>query len=164
MRLTLDTIRGVPLTRERSVVVRFTEPGSADFVTLTHELDAELEARYPGLGDDEAPAGDGLVAALVVYTGDTPVGCGALREPEPGIGEITRMFVLASARRQGIARQILEALEARARRSGYSAVRLGTGIRQPEALALYESAGYRRATQFGEYAGTDQCVCYEKAL
>jgi uncharacterized Zn finger protein (UPF0148 family) len=59
---------------------------------------------------------------------------------------------------------MLEVPEARARTLGYSAVRLGSGARQPEALALYESCGYCRIPLFGEYQGGTLCVCYEKAL
>ena len=74
------------------------------------------------------------------------------------------MFVLPEARGRGVARRMLAALEAQARALGYSAVRLGSGLRQPEALALYESGGYVRIPLFGEYEGADVCVCYEKSL
>lgn len=73
------------------------------------------------------------------------------------------MFVVPQARRLGVARRVLELLEARAREMGYSAVRLGTGLRQPEALALYESCGYCRVPLFGEYEGA-ACACHEKTL
>lgn len=152
------------MTSEPDLTVRLVGCDSPDFTALTAALDAELELRYPGLGDDELSAADDLLVAVVAYVDDVPFACGALRELEPDIGEIKRMFVAPRARRIGAARRILEALEARAKQLGYSALRLGTGVRQPEALSLYESSGYRRIVQFGEYAGTDQCVCYEKAL
>jgi putative acetyltransferase len=146
------------------LVVRFVRCDAPDFAALVTALDAELEERYPGLGEDESPSASDLPVAVVAYSGDTPVGCGALRDLGPGLGEIKRMFVLPQARRLGAARRMLEVIEARALALGYSAVRLGSGVRQPEALALYESAGYRRIALFGEYDGADLCVCYEKAL
>ncbi|MGV8084500.1 MAG: GNAT family N-acetyltransferase [Coriobacteriia bacterium] len=145
-------------------VLRLVECDSPDFAALVSALDAELEDRYPGLGADGPPPAQDLLAVVVAYSGGTPVGCGALRELQPGVGEIKRMFVLPEARRLGTARRVLEALEAQGRTLGYSAVRLGSGVRQPEALALYESCGYRRIPLFGEYEGAALCVCYEKAL
>jgi putative acetyltransferase len=160
----LDRIRGTPLASRSDLIVRLVECDSPDFAVLSSSLDAELEARYPGLGEgDTAPAQD-LVAVVVAYRGDASVGCGALRELEPGVGEIKRMFVLPEARRLGAARRMLEALEMRARELDYSALRLGSGVRQPEAMALYESRGYRRVPLFGEYEGATLCVCYEKSL
>jgi putative acetyltransferase len=152
------------LASSSDLIVRLVGPDSPDFADLVEAFVVELEERYPGLGEDESPAAQDLIAAAVAYCGDIAVGCGALRELEPGVGEIKRMFVLLEARRLGVARRVLEALETQARALGYSAVRLGTGVRQPEALALYESAGYSRIPLFGEYEGAELCVCYEKTL
>lgn len=143
--------------------VRLVEIDSPDFVILVSALVEELDDRYPGLSEEE-PAPQDLLVAVVAYNGSVPVGCGALRELEPGIGEIKRMFVPPEARGKGVARRMLEALEAQGRVMGYSAMRLGSGIRQPEALGLYESCGYRRIPLFGDYEGSALCVCYEKAL
>jgi len=140
------------------------ECDSPDFVALVSALDSELEVRYPGLGEDEPSSVQDLVVTVVAYRGNAPVGCGALRKLEPGVAELKRMFVSPEARRLGAARQMLEALEAQARELSFSTVRLGTGLRQPEALALYESSGYRPIPLFGEYEGAEVCVCYEKAL
>lgn len=138
---------------------------SPDFAVLASALDAELEDRYPGLGEDGPPSTQDLLVAVVAYRGATPVGCGALRELEHGVGEVKRMFVLPEARGAGVARRMLEALEAQGWAFGYSALRLGTGVRQPEAIALYESSGYRPIALFGEYEeGGELCACYEKAL
>lgn len=145
-------------------IVRLVECDSPDFAVLVSALDAELEDRYPGLSADEPPPAQDLLVAVVAYSDDVPVGCGALRELEPGVGEIKRMFVVPEARRLGAARRMLEVLEARARELGYTVVRLGSGVRQPEALALYESFGYCRTPLFGEYEGANLCVCYEKTL
>lgn len=146
-----------------SHVVRLVECDSPDFVALASALVVELDDRYPGLSEAEPPPED-LLVAVVAYNGDAPVGCGALRELEPGVGEIKRMFVLPAARGQGAARRMLEALESHGRVLGYSVLRLGSGLRQPEALSLYESCGYRCIPLFGDYEGAELCVCYEKTL
>jgi GNAT superfamily N-acetyltransferase len=58
------------------------------------------------------------------------------------VAEIKRMYVVPAARRQGLGRRLLEALEDRARELGYARIRLDTGARQPHAQAMYERAGY----------------------
>gem|GEM_PF-1103869 len=83
-------------------------------------------------------------AWLVSYDDDgEPIACGGLRTLEPGVGEIKRMFVVASARRAGHGRRLLSALERRAAASGHRRVRVLTTEVLSEALALYASEGYR---------------------
>ena len=45
---------------------------------------------------------------------------------------------------------------------GYSALVLETGLRQPEAIALYESAGYEIIPNYGFYKESDLSRCYRK--
>jgi hypothetical protein len=47
---------------------------------------------------------------------------------------------------------------------GYVSLRLETGDQQPEAIHLYESAGYQRIGPFGIYIGSERSVCFEKRL
>jgi GNAT superfamily N-acetyltransferase len=82
-----------------------------------------------------------------------PVACGGVRLVEPEVGELKRMYVAPAARRRGIARAMLDHLEREARKLGATWLRLETGLHQPEALALYASAGYADAEPFGHYAG-----------
>ncbi len=77
---------------------------------------------------------------------------------------LKRMFVEPGARRQGVARKILEELEAIASQFGYRALRFETGLRQPEAISLYESAGYRRVHCYSRYVDNPLSVCFEKRL
>jgi ribosomal protein S18 acetylase RimI-like enzyme len=62
------------------------------------------------------------------------------------------MYVAPAVRRRGIARALLSRLEIEARALGASVLRLETGLHQPEAIALYESAGYVEIEPFGYYA------------
>ncbi|MEA2219741.1 MAG: hypothetical protein QOJ35_2367, partial [Solirubrobacteraceae bacterium] len=79
---------------------------------------------------------------LVLYEDGQAVGCGGLRTCAPGVGEIKRMFVSASARRRGHARRLLHELERRAAAHGHRRVRLFGHVLLAEALALYEAEGY----------------------
>jgi putative acetyltransferase len=129
---------------------------------LAAALAAELLERYGGRHSsaDEPPASDfdpPAGAFLVAY--DSGV-CRC----EDGKGEIRRMYVVPEARRQGLARTLLAALEEEARRLGYTALRLETGNLQPEAIRLYESAAYRRIPRYGPYVDDERSVCFEKHL
>lgn len=78
--------------------------------------------------------------------------------------EIKRMYVVASARRRGFARLMLAELERTAVAAGVDRIVLGTGIEQPEAVALYESAGYRAIDGYGHYAGAPLALFFGKVL
>jgi GNAT superfamily N-acetyltransferase len=150
----------------RDFVIADVRPDSTGAVDLVAELDDELRERYPGAiipGLLPEDATDRLVF-LVARIGNRAVACGAVREVEPAIGEIKRMFVRLEHRGQGIARAILAALETRARELGYSTLRIETGTRQPEAVGLYESAGYAAIPPFGRYVGNSFSRCFEKRL
>ncbi len=81
-----------------------------------------------------------------------------------GIAEIKRMYVAPQARRRGVARALLGALEADAHRLGYRGLILETGTRQPEAMALYESSGWSITPRYGAYRAFASSRCYAKDL
>ena len=93
---------------------------------------------------------------LIGYLDGAPVASGGWRRRPDGSAEIKRMFVVASARGRGAARQLLAVLEATAREAGATAIVLNTGYRQPDAMALYESSGYVRTDErYGHYQATE---------
>ncbi len=156
-------------------VLRLVRAGYADpdAALLVEEVQAEYVARYGGR--DETPL-DPLMfepptgTFLVGYLGDDPVATGAWRRHDVvslGLGrtaEVKRMYVVPRAQRQGHARTMLAALERSAAGQGAQAMILETGTRQPEAIALYTSSGYRRVAGFGHYAGEPLSRCYAKPL
>jgi GNAT superfamily N-acetyltransferase len=86
---------------------------------------------------------------LVGFDADgTPVCGGGVKGLPDGAAEIKRMYVIPAARRRGVARALLAALEDAARELGYAVVRLDTGRHQPHAQALYEASGYRPIGNF----------------
>ena len=80
------------------------------------------------------------------------------------MGEIKRMYVRPAARRGGVGRRILLALEEAAAGHGYATLRLETGPLQLEAIALYERVGYRRVAAWAPYDGDPDSVCMAKRL
>lgn len=98
---------------------------------------SELE-RYP-VDLFAPPLGDFL---LLQREGDTIAG-GAFMSHDDETVEIKRVWSHPELRRQGLARHIMQALEDGAAALGYTRAYLTTGFRQPEAVGLYLSLGYR---------------------
>lgn len=130
--------------------------GTGDAADLVAAMVAEMRDLYDGLDLDApgmpkaGPAEFGPPGGLylVGYRDGVPVCGGGIKRLPDGTCEIKRMYVVPHARRSGVARALLAALEDAARGLGYRIARLDTGARQPHAIAFYESAGYRRVGNF----------------
>lgn len=85
-----------------------------------------------------APVGVLLIATL----NGVDVGCGALREWSPGIGELKRMYVRPEARGFGVGATLLTTLLDHARRLGFTRVRLDTAPELQAAIAMYTRYGF----------------------
>lgn len=162
------SLAGCPLTS--AAAIRAEPLDSSDARHLIEALNAELSARYPEDGTachfrldaDEVTPGRG--AFLVARADGAAIGCGAVRLIDAATAEIKRMYVEPGARGQGIARRLLEALEAEARTLGARRVLLETGPRQPEAIALYSRAGYAATGAFAGYEDSPLSVFMGKDL
>jgi hypothetical protein len=106
--------------------------------SLLRDAAAEVRPLYaqtppgPMLGPtNDPPRGRDLYVAA--FLGDSPVGCGTLRE-----------FDRTSARRLGYERLILE-----------------TTNRQAPAIAFCENHGFKRIEPFGEHVNDPTSLCYE---
>ena len=143
---------------------RYDEP--AVVALLVHVL-AELADRYGGTGDDTPVAAADFVppagAFFVAGSADELIGCAGWRRHGDD-AELKRMFTAKAARGRGLARRLLATIEDSAREAGCKRVILETGDRQPEAVGLYESAGYVRIDDFGFYAGADGVLSFAKPL
>jgi putative acetyltransferase len=78
--------------------------------------------------------------------------------------EVKRLFVPQAARGRGLARRLMEAVEARARAAGKAHVRLETGDVLVPAVELYRSMGYRVRGPFGAYPEHPASLFMEKTL
>jgi GNAT superfamily N-acetyltransferase len=145
-----------------------------DACKLIDEVQQEYVTRYgdpdvtPVDPDEFAPP-KGIF--LVGYRDGVPLACGGWRahdesEPEfrPGDVELKRMYVVAAARGEGLARVLLAELERTARVAGRRRMVLESGLRLPEALALYRCSGYTDIPNFGLCRHEPDSVCLAKVL
>lgn len=148
------------------IKVMRTNSGHSDFVALVNMLNADLAIRD---GDEHSFYSqfnkiDQIRYVIVAYDDDVPVGCGAIKQFGSDAMEIKRMFVSPTARNRGVASSILAALELWAKELSCKRCVLETGRRQPEAIALYKKNGYRSIPNYGQYAGVENSLCFEKAI
>lgn len=147
-----------------------THPDAQELVEAVQE---EYVARYGGR--DESPVDprdfeDPLGRFFVGYLHGSPVATGAWRRSAVrALGaevtaEVKRMYVVPAAQRRGLARRMLAHLEATAAAEGIEALVLETGMRQPEAISLYLSAGYEPIPGFGHYCGSELSRCFGRVL
>ncbi len=150
-----------------SIEIERVSADSAESRQLMAELSADIDQLFgneePGSVDFARLDAPGVIF-LIARQGISPIGCGAIRPGNSGVAEVKRVYVREAARRQGVAREIMRALERIARETGFNEIWLETGLRQPAAMRLYESLGYRRIAAFGEYKDDPQSVCYGKPL
>lgn len=112
---------------------------------LAHQdLAAELASLPERYGP---PAG----LALLAEDGDDLVGGVGCRDLGDGTCEMKRMYVLDGFQGRGIGRLLCTELVARAVADGYRAMRLDTGTRNTEAIALYGRLGFRPCDPYRDY-------------
>lgn len=137
-----------------------------DFINLVKILDADLAIRD---GDDHAFYDqfnklDHIKHVVVLYEDNLPIACGAIKTYDDQKMEIKRMFTMPENRGQGLAVEVLKALEYWASELGYIKCILETGIKQPEAIRLYEKTGYTIMANYGPYSGIKTSYCFEKNI
>ncbi|HEY2204117.1 MAG TPA: GNAT family N-acetyltransferase [Pseudonocardia sp.] len=167
--MTVDTRAGARL---RLRIAAYTEPAA---VALVGAVQAVYLQRY---GDTDITPVDPAEFAppggcfLVGDVDGVAVACGGWRLRRAGADpalrdgdiEVKRMYVADGMRGRGFARLLLAELERRAVEAGGRRVVLETGTRQPEAIALYRSSGYRPMTTFGAYRDDPLSRCFAKSL
>jgi putative acetyltransferase len=138
-----------------------------DLHMLIHKLDEDLAQRYTAeevFTVDFNDPGIEQIIFMVAYEQGEPVGCGAIKPLDHEYIELKRFYVSPAYRRNGIAAQILNHLETRAKDMNYQFIRLEAGAPQPEALHFYKKHDYYEIDRYGEYVACDSSLCFEKRL
>ncbi|MGW3725913.1 GNAT family N-acetyltransferase [Streptomyces sp. NPDC000851] len=144
------------LLRLAAITVKPVDAHTPDARTCLDAYADDLDARFPeGFDRSDLVAPEKVSgeagAFFVAYEEDRPVGCGALRRLTPGVGEIKHVWVHPDARRLGLARRILQTLEAEALRRSWTVVRLDTHATLSEAQTMYRACGYTEIPAYGEH-------------
>ena len=154
---------------EDDVAIEPVSPSDPDAEALMAMLDDEVNAVYEGatgtgaLPPEERAAFNGVF--LLARRRGAPAACGGVRFLGDGAtGELKRIYAKPEERGSGVARSLVSALERAAAERGLSRVVLETGDRLNRAVSFYESLGYTPIPPYGEHAGKQWAICYEKRL
>jgi putative acetyltransferase len=93
------------------------------------------------------------VTVWSAWEGNEILGCGALKEIEPGHGEIKSMRTRAPHLRKGVGTAVLREIICEAKRRAYHRLSLETGSRPDfaAARAMYQKNGFAPCGPFGNY-------------
>lgn len=148
-----------------SIEIVAERPDSPDAMALIAELEETLSPLYPAEsrhGYSVQKLIDQGVAFFVARVEGAPAGCGGVQLFGDAYGELKRMFVRPQFRGRGLGLALIDHLAAHTHARGLPLLRLETGIRQHEAIRLYERAGFRRVGPFGDYREDPNSVFMER--
>jgi GNAT superfamily N-acetyltransferase len=150
-----------------ATVISPERPDTDDARMLIDELESHLAPFYPATSrhgyNVEKLIKQG-VAFFVTRQDGISAGCGGVQFFGSEYGELKRMFVRPQFRGLGLAKLMLDHLEAHAREHNIPLMRLETGIHQKEAIGLYQQMGYVLCPPFGEYVDDPLSRFFEKKL
>jgi GNAT superfamily N-acetyltransferase len=113
-------------------------PRVREGIALVDQLVAELPGAYG------PPRGE----ILLWFEDDRVVACGAIRELEPNVGEIKRIYVRSDYRGKGFGHPFVRALIDQARRLGYERLKVDTLPTMQAAIEFYQELGFRPIKAF----------------
>ena len=114
---------------------------SLDFDLCFQHFDEELQS-LPG---EYAPPEGALLLAI---REGVPAGCVALRKVDEGLCEMKRLWVRPHYRGYRIGRMLVNRIIIEAKRIGYRKMMLDTISSMKEAIALYETLGFKRTEPY----------------
>lgn len=149
----------------RMKVIR-TNSTNENFISLVQLLDRELAIMD---GDDhefyhQFNHIDTINHVVVIFDEDRPIACGGIKAYNDQSTEIKRMYTHSDYRGRGMASLVLKELEKWAAELSFQTCILETGMKQKSAIALYSKNGYVVIENYGQYAGIENSICFEKII
>lgn len=149
------------------IQIKRIEKLNQEILDIVEQLDEYLNSLYPSESNHLTPV-DNMINENFVFIGaykdHQAIGCGGVKIIPNEYAELKRMFVVPGARGKSIGKMLLVQLEETARKIGLDYVRLETGVKQKEAIAMYEKSGYQFIEPFGNYLVDPLSVFMEKRL
>jgi putative acetyltransferase len=127
-----------------------------------HELSPPESVHALDLGALRAPE----ITFWTAWSDGELLGCGALKELDPGHGEVKSMRTASAHRGKGVGRAMLEHIIAEARTRSYARLSLETGAIEAfvSARRLYESFGFSYCGPFADYTEDPNSVFVTRPL
>ena len=155
------------MTAATELKIAVEDPERPEIVALLRDGEAHSAKLYPAESNNHMPLcalrAPNVRFLVVRDANGRAVGTGALAL-DGAWAELKRMWVIPEARRLGVSKIILAALEARARSDGVRTLRLETGVENHAALGLDTKAGFTRRDPFGDYRADPLSVFMQKDL
>ena len=105
-----------------------------------------------------------ITDVLIVYDGDTPVACSGIKRYSDEAAEIKRVWVDPEYRKNHIAGEMMDLLEAKAREMGFAKAVLQTRPQMEAAVSMYLKRGYVLIDNYPPYDKLDGAICFAKEL
>jgi len=149
-----------------SYKIRKASSTSPEVKSLSNELHNDLEAIYGnGIIEDFIDENKQMLIFYVAYDEkENAIACGALKHFDDSTSEIKRMYVKPQFRGRGLSKLILVQLEDYAKELNYQRLVLETGLKQPEAINLYNKFGYKPLKCYGRHTNDPDSRCFEKNI
>ncbi len=145
-----------------------TDGNNSDFVALCAMLDNNLNELVGGEAQRKQYIQyntlEHIHDVILIYDGSLPIACGSFKHYDDGIAEIKRVFLRKEYRGRGISKQLMLALEEKAKIRGYTSLILETGKPLAAAIGLYQKMGFHPIENYGQYKGMPLSVCMQKEL
>ena len=149
------------------MIITQESPNQPDVIAMLEKLDAYFGELYPAESNhlmDVASLMHPSVVFLVARDAHgAAAGCGAY-VARAGYGEVKRMYVAPALRGHGTGARLLAAVIERASAAGLASLKLECGIHQPEAIGLYQRAGFTLRPPFGHYQTDPLSLFMERPL
>ena len=120
----------------------FQEYAAGLSVDLCFQNFAEELATLPG--NYSPPTG----CLLLAKAAGRNIGCIAVRQLEPQVAELKRLYLQPSFRDRGIGKALVQHALAFAREAGYCVIRLDTLREMKSAIALYTACGFKEISPY----------------
>jgi len=149
-----------------SYKIKKASSASPEVKSLSDELHKDLEAIYGnGIIEDFLDENERMLIFYVAYDEKVnAIACGALKHFDDSTAEIKRMYVRPKFRGRSLSKLILIQLEDYAKELNYQRLVLETGLKQPEAMNLYNKFGYKPLKCYGRHSTDPDSRCFEKII